>query len=198
MKIVIYGGSFDPIHNGHKAIIAELYNKFDKVLIIPAKYKNNMMFNDNMRLLFIQEYINMCYSNCNKIEVITDELADETNELSKTYNMIKHIINKLNVNINNDNNNKNKLNINNDNNKNNNFELYLCIGYDQYENLKNWYRYQDLLKLVKLVVINRGDSKNENLYSNLNIELLYLTIHGYEDVSSTKIREQIHNYILLN
>ena len=41
----------------------------------------------------------MCYSNCNKIEIITDEkidrLMNETNKLSKIYNMIKYIINKL-------------------------------------------------------------------------------------------------------
>ena len=38
MKIAIFGGTFDPIHNAHLAIVEAARNKFDidKVLVIPA------------------------------------------------------------------------------------------------------------------------------------------------------------------
>jgi nicotinate-nucleotide adenylyltransferase len=177
-KVVIYSGSFDPLHNGHKAIINELYNKFDKIFIIPVKHKSNMMFNDNMRLKFINQYIKECYSNTNKIFVLDDEINDnDKNELSKTLNLINYIKIKY-------------LNLND--------ELYLCIGYDQYENLKNWYKYEELLKIIKLVVVNRSESRFEKLYPNLENETTYITIYGYEDVNSIKIREQIYNYVILN
>ena len=176
-RIVIYGGSFDPLHNGHKAIISELHNKFDEVYVVPAKYKDNMMFSDSARVSFIMEFISKCFHVSRKIHLICDELEDLTGELSKTLNLVKHI--------------KNKYLRDGD-------EIYLCIGWDQYENLKNWYSYEELLKIVKLVVVNRSDMKFENLYSDLNENVMNLEIHGYEDLSSTNIRNQIHDYVILN
>ena len=177
-KVVIYSGSFDPLHNGHKTIIGELYNKFDNIYIVPEKYNLNMMFSNNTRLKFINDYISKCFSDSNKIHVLNDVLEDETNELSKTFNLINHIKNKY--------------------LKNSEVEIYICIGWDQYENLKKWFKYQQLLKIVKLIVVNRGDKQIERLYSDLNETTISLEIHGYENLSSTKIREAIYNYVILN
>ena len=171
-KIVIYGGSFDPIHAGHKAIINELHKRFDNVYVVPSKYKPDMMFSDTARLLFINKYI-INHLGYDKITVLNDELIDSTNELLKTYNLVNHI--------------KTKYLKEND-------EIYLCIGYDQYENLKNWYKYEELLKIIKLVVINRNNSTSEQLYKNCNP--IFIQIHGHEDTSSTKIRKQLYDFII--
>ncbi len=37
MRTIIYGGSFDPVHKGHEAIINNLADRFDKVLVIPTR-----------------------------------------------------------------------------------------------------------------------------------------------------------------
>ena len=177
-KIVIYRGLFDPLHNGHKAIIGELYNKFDKIYIVPAKNKWNMMFSDNARLSFIMDYVTKCYPALNKIHIINDELEDKTNELSKIFNLINHINNKY----------LNKIG----------YDIYLCIGWDEYKNLNKCDFYEELLKKFKLVVINRDNSKFENLYPDLNKDVINMEIHGCEDLSSTKIRKTIYNYVILN
>jgi len=178
-KIVIYRGLFDPLHNAHKAIIAELYNRFDEIYIVPAKHKLNMMFSDNARLSFINDFVNKCYPNLNKIHVINDELKDETDELSKMFNLVNHIRSKyLNKDLEN--------------------EIYLSIGLDEYENLKNWYKYEDLLKIVKLIVFNRGELKFNRLLEDADTDIMTLEIHGFENISSTKIRNEIYNYIILN
>ena len=90
-RIVIYSGSFDPLHNAHKTTIAELYNKFDDIYIVPDRYKNNMMFSDNARLKFISDYISKCFPISNKIHILNDVLEDKTGSLSKTFNLVNHI-----------------------------------------------------------------------------------------------------------
>lgn len=36
IKTVIYGGSFDPVHKGHEAIIGNLASRFDEVIVVPT------------------------------------------------------------------------------------------------------------------------------------------------------------------
>ena len=162
-KIVIYKGTFDPLHNGHKAIISELYNKFDEIYIVPIKINYNTMFTDNARLSFIADYVMKCYPTLNKIHIISDALHDETDKLLKTFNLINHITSKY----------LNKIEN----------EIYLCIGWDEYKDLKKWNEYEKILKNVKLVVVNRDDSKFENLYPELNENVINIEIHGYENIS---------------
>ena len=190
-NVVIYEGAFDPLHNGHKAIIAELYNKFDEIFIVPTKCDSNTMFSDSARVSFIASYVSKCFPNArDKIKILNDELQDETGTLSETVNLIKHINFKY---LRKNEDEKDDLHLNKDE-----IDIYLCIGWDQYKNLKNRYHYEELLKSVNLIVINRGDDYFEKLYSDLNESTLNIELHGYKDISSTKIRNQIYDYVILN
>ena len=35
-RIVLYGGSFDPLHHAHIEIVKRLSEKFDKVIVVPT------------------------------------------------------------------------------------------------------------------------------------------------------------------
>jgi len=162
MSAVIYGGSFDPIHEAHKMIITALSQRFDTVLVVLAKYKKNMMFTDHARCELIEEWLSM--TDLKNVELVRDELENE--KLSKSYELVMHLKKRIVK------------------------ELYLCIGYDQYINLKNWYRYEELLKEVKLVVVDRNGKCDDD-------SVIRLKLRGYSDISSTKIREQIKQLLLL-
>jgi nicotinate-nucleotide adenylyltransferase len=58
------------------------------------------------------------------------------------------------------------------------------LGTDAANNLPNWHKSTDLLKLVKVLVINRPGNQSSD-YEEINIKAL--------DISSTKVRISIAN-----
>ena len=79
MKIGLFGGIFNPIHNGHLSIAHYLLNEFDLDLIqfIPA-YKTNYKKNANNtehRINMIKLAINNSKMELNEIEIKTNELS---------------------------------------------------------------------------------------------------------------------------
>jgi pantetheine-phosphate adenylyltransferase len=58
MNTVIYPGTFDPITNGHKDLIARASRMFDKVIVAVAyNPKKRPLFNLDERCYFVQEVI---------------------------------------------------------------------------------------------------------------------------------------------
>lgn len=77
MKIGVYVGSFDPIHNGHIAIINHLLNKYlDKIIIIPTGN-----YWDKNNLISIKHRINMIKI----LEIDNLIVNDKLNDLEYTY-----------------------------------------------------------------------------------------------------------------
>jgi len=65
-----------------------------------------------------------------------------------------------------------------------NTNFTLVLGTDAAKNLPNWHKSGDLLKLVKVLVINRPGNQSSD-YDEINIKAL--------DISSTKVRVSIAN-----
>lgn len=162
MKIGIYGGSFNPIHNGHiymaKFIVD--YLELDKLLVIPVgtpSHRKNTLADAKMRLKMCK----MAFENEEKIEVSDIEIKSK--EFSFTYDTLLKIIEKY-----------------------PNNEYYEIIGEDSGAYFHKWKNYKEILKLAKVVVLQReGYStllKNPNLFQVKNPFLNY---------SSTRVREAI-------
>lgn len=161
-KIILFGGSFDPIHLGHIHIAKSALKEIsaDKVVFIPAfsprwkELETTPIDRLNMLKLAIKDY--------DRFEINTIEL-DSKEVVNYTYNTVKKIKELEEA------------------------EYYLLIGSDQQVKLDKWYRIDDLSKEVNIICYKRkGDEFNEEFISKYNCKKLRSSIFNQ---SSTQLRE---------
>lgn len=169
MKIGIFGGSFDPFHRGHLKIAVEASKKLDKVIIVPTicdYYRP-----DSRKLFTFDEkctIINQMISSTPNISISTIEKNQDSKW--RTINTVEYF----------------KKQYPND-------ELYLIIGEDSYENFSTWFRYEDILLMATLMVVQRGtdkDHKKEIPYEELDIG------NDFLEASASKVRNKLITELL--
>lgn len=161
MKIGIFGGSFDPIHNGHTNALIEtkIAMGLDKIIVIPtfrSPHKDFSFSSSEDRLSMVE----CALSHFDDIKVSDYEVSQGTSVY--TFDTLEHFKNLY-----------------------PNSEFYLIIGIDQYLNFKRWHRYQDILNMCTVVVISRDCERVD-----VEPPFLDVTIPIFE-ASSTLIRERI-------
>lgn len=170
-KVGIFGGAFNPIHNGHTALARAAFKelKLKEMLIIPT---GNSPHKENSEVSFADR-MEMC-----KIAFRNDEgfaVSDIEKKLGgKSYTIntvraLKEIYPK-------------------------NTEFYLIIGGDMLFYFENWYRHEALLKECKVVAAARENDSYADMYEYANelgrVKVLNLPV---TEVSSTEIREKLKN-----
>ncbi|MGL5245994.1 MAG: nicotinate-nucleotide adenylyltransferase [Mycoplasmoidaceae bacterium] len=139
-KIILFGGSFDPIHNGHIQAALEAFKKinadhlyFIMSYISPDKKNHKSTWEQR------KEMINIAISNCPFFSI--SELEKEKNEISYTYKNIEYF----------------KRNFPDS-------ELFLLVGSDQFNNFHNWKEYGYIESNCKIICYERKDHlvKNKN------------------------------------
>lgn len=183
-KIVgIFGGTFDPIHQGHLKSLALLgeHIAFDKVHWVlsarpPHKETVSSAIKDRFAMLELALQTEPNY--------IADDREVQRDKPSYTYETLMTF----------------KQQYVND-------SLYLILGADNLTNLHSWYRYQDLLSFANMVFISRPGYSTDlpDYLRDKHVALQDLNQHNsgkiavFEDasypISATEIREQIsaHN-----
>ena len=163
MRIGLYVGSFNPVHNGHIKIVDSIIkNKYvDKLFIIPTKnywHKNS--------LLSIEHRVNMLKF----FETDNIIIHSEYSDLEYTYQIIEELKKKY-----------------------ENDSFCLIIGADNIINFDKWKNYKELLKLNFIIINrNSIDVKYYlNKYKKLN-NFIIVDIKDI-NISSTKVRENINN-----
>lgn len=172
----IFGGTFDPIHNGHLHIAYEALYKLnlDKVIFIPSgnpPHKTDKVITDaEIRYKLVKDVIE--YEQ--KFEVSDYELNNRS--LSYTYKTLKHF-----------------------NEEHKETEWYFITGADCLMQLDSWKNINEVLSLCNFVVFKRsGYSMKEMLEQKNRIEkkfnkkIIFLDIPVI-DISSTTIRDKIKN-----
>ena len=161
-EFAIFGGTFDPIHLGHLHLIKEISSRFDNVLVIPT---GTPWLKELKPIASAQQRFQMAdlavtsMGLAGKVEVLPIEVNRAGN--SYAIDTVEELREKY---------------------PNTNFTLVL--GTDAAKNLPNWHKSTDLLKLVKVLVINRPGNQSSD-YEEINIKAL--------DISSTKVRISIAN-----
>ncbi len=170
--ICIFGGSFDPVHKGHKklALFVAGMLKLKKMLIIPAglsPFKKNTGADEEQRLT-------MC-----RLAFPEDifEISDiEIKRGGKSYTVdtvaaVKELYPDE--------------------------KIYLLIGSDQLLSFDRWFRYRDILSAVTLVSVSREsgvETEKLNEFADENLrpygECIIFDFEAFE-VSSTFLREKL-------
>ena len=159
-RLGIFGGSFDPIHNGHLYIASLAFELLglEQVVFIPAAlppHKQALASSGEERF----EMAKIATAHDSRFSVSDIELKREGK--SYTIDTVKEF----------------KKNYEG-------HELYLIIGADMANDFKNWYKADELFKLVKPVSVKRSGHEIES--SNI----LTLEIPPI-NVSSTEVRDKV-------
>lgn len=162
MKIAIFGGTFDPIHEGHIGIINKLLEiNMDKVIVIPTNVK---YYKKNTAMYSYIERVEMCkvatkdIANV-EVSLIEEEISDDEG-FSDTLLKIKALYP--------------------------NDEIFTVIGSDSFNYINRWRRYELIPKLSKIIVATRPNFEIDN---NINIDYIRLDVNY--DISSTIIRNNM-------
>lgn len=148
MKIAVFGGSFDPVHIAHKAIVEiglkEL--EVDKLIIIPTylnPFKKEFLFEPQTRY----ELLRKVFKNNPKIEVSDFEINQK--KLSYTYETIRYIKKLYNPS-----------------------KIFFIIGEDNLKSLDRWHNIDELKENLEFVVAKRSSYNSEKIeYKTLDINI---------------------------
>ena len=168
-KVGIYGGTFDPIHNGHLRVIVELLSKkiVDQIILIPA---GEPRLRIEAPIADGQTRLEMCGLAIKDLPVeLIEKVSVSDIEIKRsgpTYAIetVEELISST----------KSELSERTD------VELFWIIGSDAYANIDKWHRADELKEMVSFIVIDRpGADPNDGL----DIDAL--------DLSATQIRNDI-------
>lgn len=167
MKVGIYGGSFNPIHNGHIALAEAFLRQaeLDEVWFMVSPQNplkaNARLLDDKIRFKMVQKVLK------HKRNLIACDYEFHLPKPSYTWDTLQRLSNDFPQ-----------------------HQFTLLIGSDNWTAFDRWYHHEDILQNYKIVIYPRlGDEidKNElpNSVSLLNAEFI--------NISSTEIRDRIAN-----
>jgi|TARA_B110000503_G_scaffold143730_1_gene247726 nicotinate-nucleotide adenylyltransferase len=143
-RIGLYGGTFDPIHNGHMLVIQELIlkNIVDYLLILPAGQprlrEQQPIASGAQRRQMCQLAINELPAEIkSKVEVNPIEILRDG--LSYTIDTVEAVTQSYEGDT-----------------------IVVIVGTDAYEKIDQWHRAQELKKMVEFIVIDRPDFPGEH------------------------------------
>ena len=174
MRIGIYGGSFDPVHLGHKKLADFMCSalSLDKMIIMPAFVSP---FKTGRRSTTTPaDRLQMCRLAFDAVQYEVSDLEIAKNETSYTVNTVTAL----------------KELYPDD-------ELFLIIGSDMLLSFNRWYRWQDILQLCTLCAVSRCDEdplqQLEDFAENNLRSAGKVGIYPFAplEISSTEIREAL-------
>ena len=160
-KIAILGGTFNPPHLGHLIIASEVQSQLnvDKVWFMPNQeppHKESTIGVSSAQRL---EMVRRAVADNPLFKIQSIEL--ERSGRSYTFDTMKLLTKKYDA------------------------DFYFIIGADMIEYLPNWYKIEELVKMVTFVGVNRPDYDKQSTYP-----IILLDVPNIE-ISSCMIREKV-------
>ncbi|QKF80873.1 nicotinate (nicotinamide) nucleotide adenylyltransferase [Halarcobacter ebronensis] len=157
MHIAIFGGSFDPPHIGHQTIVKKALKKLDiDLLIVVPAYLNPLKVKSFLDAKVRYKLLKKLFAKKERVVVSSYEI--DMGRPVYSIETIKQIIEQYKPE-----------------------KLYLIIGADNYKSFHLWESYEEIEKLVTLVVVTRDGIKHSK---NSDVKRLKVDIK----ISSTQLR----------
>ena len=168
-SIALFGGSFDPIHNGHLFVIEELLSsaRFEKFIVIPAgnPWQKSVAASAVHRLAMVEIALKDCMSRYRELEISRFEIDDASP--SYAFQSIDYFTMQ-----------------------NPGDNLVWIIGSDAFAKIDEWKEIEQVAKSVEFLVITRPGQKLESAKVAKSITYSQMEMNAL-DISSTKVRNLI-------
>ena len=181
-KILLFGGTFDPIHNGHLVMAQEAVEalSFNKVIFIPSATPSH-----KKDVLNVYHRLNMAKLATEGVSYFKVSDVEKKREgLSYTYDTVMHFREEY-----------------------PDSEIYWLIGTDSIPELKTWYKIKELIHECRFIIAERDPykyykGKNKDLFNFISEECQTFLdknftdhfaplVNSVIDISSTDIRRRL-------
>lgn len=177
MRVGLYGGTFDPIHNGHIHVIQELISRkiVDHLLVLPAGQPrlrdSKPLATGAQRRAMCQLAVNELPAEIKKhIEVNPIEILREGP--SYTIDTVEAVAQTYEGDT-----------------------IVLIVGSDAYEKIDQWHRADELKKLVEFVVIDRPEFPGEH---NTSVDAIAVSASDIRSHNSSAVPAAVAAFIKEN
>lgn len=158
-KIAIFGGSFDPPHIGHEAVVKEALKSLDidLCIIVPTflnPFKSTSFLNEKIRF----DLVKKLFKDYKKVEVSDYEIKQQRSVYA--IQTVEHFKNYYNAD-----------------------KIYLIIGADNLEKLHLWNSYEKLKSMVEFVIASRTGYNSVIKHLNVDIDVSSTELRKNLDIS---------------
>ena len=169
MNVGVFGGSFNPIHNGHIKMAKEFIKRaqIDELIIVPT---GEPFYKFNVEMANAEDRLEMCVSAFGSFAKISD-IEIKKQGMSYTCDTLRQIKEMFPEG-----------------------DLFMLCGSDVLNSINYWKNAEEIFSLAKLVsFIRPGADLNEPLKEKIKSGMLNVDIYEAEmpDISSTQIRKMI-------
>ncbi len=167
MKLGIYGGAFNPIHNGHVIIAIEVLERLnlDKLIVVPTYNPPHRSKEDFAPYEYRKRWAEIVFKGERRIFI--SDYEKEKGGISYSIDTVKYYSEEYSV------------------------KPFFIIGEDSAINFDKWYRYEELKRLANFVVYPRFRKGMFDFIKRVHPEFFALEDFPLVEISSTDIRERI-------
>lgn len=161
-KVALFGGTFDPIHEGHVSLLEEVKENhdLDECIIIPCKQSPHK--EDTPLASDLHRYVMCKLATRHLDKVVVSDLELKRSGESYSWMTVEHYLNEFPE-----------------------VELYWVLGTDQWAALERWGRFNFLREHLTFIVVER----QEKVLEKEGVSYSSLSFH--REISSTQIRASL-------
>lgn len=168
-RIGILGGTFDPVHCGHLRIASSFLQSglVDKLLILLSPIPPHKQEQEQTDFTHRLEMLKLAFREIEKVWI--SDMEKDLEKPSYTLQTLQYLQEKHPETL-----------------------FYLCIGEDSLQHFNQWYKYEEILDRVDLIVAERPGYDRSKVDRNILEHAIFVEHQPY-DISSTKIRNRKSN-----